>query len=109
MKSNGKFQEWDGRQSSILPYQFHTTFRALYVPKITYRCRMVINNIVTEVFYFNIYANYLSTDRDTLVVYIEQTVCVLHHYKFIAIFSIAVMFDDFDRFDLFFVLGLTIC
>ena len=53
---NGRFQEWNGRQSSILPYQFHTRFRALYLQKNSYRCRVVINNIVTEVFNFNIYA-----------------------------------------------------
>ena len=79
MEWNGRFQEWNGRQSCILPYQFHTRFRALYLPKNTYRCRVVINNIVTEVFNFNIYAYYLSTNRGTLVVYIAQTVYVLHH------------------------------
>ena len=42
---NGIFQEWNGRQSSILPYQFHTRFRALYLQKNTYQCRVVINNI----------------------------------------------------------------
>ena len=26
MDWNGRFQEWNGRQSSILPYQFHTKF-----------------------------------------------------------------------------------
>ena len=31
MEWNGRFQEWNGRQSSILPYQFHTRFRALYL------------------------------------------------------------------------------
>ena len=82
---NGRFQEWNGRQSSILPYQFHTRFRALYLQKNTYRCWVVINNIVTEVFNFNIYAYYLSTNRGTLVVYIAQTVYVLHHCKYIAI------------------------
>ena len=67
---NGKFQEWNGRQSSILPYQFHTRFRVLYLQKEIYRCRvgLVINNIVTEVFNFNIYAYYLLTNRGTLVV-----------------------------------------
>ena len=69
MEWNGRFQEWNGRQSSILPYQFHTRFRALYLQKNTYRCRVVINNIVTEVFNLNIYAYYLSTNRGTLVVY----------------------------------------
>ena len=33
---NGRFQEWNGRQSSILPYQFHTRFCALYLQKNTY-------------------------------------------------------------------------
>ena len=37
------------------------------------------NNIVTEVFNFNIYAYYLSTNRSTLVVYIAQqcTYCII--------------------------------
>ena len=26
MEWNGRFQEWNGRQSSILPYQFHIRF-----------------------------------------------------------------------------------
>ena len=33
MEWNGRFQEWNGRQSSILPYRFHTRFRALYLQK----------------------------------------------------------------------------
>ena len=41
MEWNGRFQEWNGRQSSILPYQFHSRFRALYLQKNTYRCRVV--------------------------------------------------------------------
>ena len=85
MEWNGRFQEWNGRQSSILSYQFHTRFRALYLQKNTYRRRVVINNIVTEVFNFNIGACYLSTIRGTLVVYIAQIVYVLHHCKYIAI------------------------
>ena len=107
---NGRFQEWNGRQSFILPYQFHTRFFALYLQKNTYRCRVVINNIATKVFNFNIYAYYLSTNRGTLVVYIAQTVYLLHHCKCIAICSIDVIVDDFNRFDLLFLfLRLTIC
>ena len=34
MEWNGRFQEWNGRQSSILPYQFHTRFCALYLPEV---------------------------------------------------------------------------
>ena len=37
MKWNGRFQEWNGRQFSILPYQFHTRFRAWYLQKNIYR------------------------------------------------------------------------
>ena len=85
MEWNGRFQEGNGRQSSILPYQFHTRFRALYLHKYNYQCWVVIYNIVTEVFNFNIYAYYLSTNRSTLVVYIAQTVYVLHHCKYITI------------------------
>ena len=101
MEWNGRFQGWNGRQSSILPHHFHTRFCALYLHKNAYRCRVVIS-IVTEVFNFNIYAHYLSTNRGTLVVYIAQTVYVLHHCKYIAICSIDVIVDDFDRFDFFF-------
>ena len=39
-----KVPEWNGRQSSILPYQFHTRFRAMYLLKNIYGCRVVINN-----------------------------------------------------------------
>ena len=68
-----KMPEWNGMEDfknemeDNLPYQFHTRFRALYLQKNTYRCRVVINNIVTEVFNFNIYAYYLSTNRVTLL------------------------------------------
>ena len=82
---------------------FHTRFHALHLQKkiYRYRCRVVIsvNNIIAEVFCFNIYAYYLSTNRCTLVVFIVQT---LHHSKYIATCSIDVMVDDFDRFDLLF-------
>ena len=104
MEWNGRFQDWNRRPSSILPYHFHTRFCAVYLQKNTYRCRVVINNIVAEVFNFNIYAYYLPTNRGTLVVYIPQTVYVLHHCKYIAICSIDVIVDDFDRFDLFLLL-----
>ena len=111
MDWNGRFQECYGRQSSILPYQFHSRFCVLYLQKNTYRCWVVINNIVTEVFNFNIYPYYLSTNRGTSVVYIAHTGFVLHHSKHIATCSIDVIVDDFDRFDLFFFcfLRLTIC
>ena len=43
MEWNGRFQEWIGRQSSILPYQFRTRFCTLYSQKNTYGCRVVMN------------------------------------------------------------------
>ena len=97
MEWKGRFHEWNGRQSSILPYQFHTRICALYLQKNKYRCWLVINNIVTEVFNFNIYAYYLSTNRGTLVVCIAQTVYVLQFNC-----SIDVTVDDLDEFDLLF-------
>ena len=108
MEWNGRFQELNERQSSILPYQFHSRFCALYLQKNTYQYRVVVNNIVTEVFNFNIYEYCLSTNRATLVVDIAQTVYVLHHCRYIAIRSIDVILDYFDRFDLFFFLRLAI-
>ena len=82
MEWNGRFQEWNGRQSSILSYQFHTRFRALYLQKNTHRCRVVIK-ILSQKYSTSIstHFQYLSTNRSTLVVYIAQTVYVLHHCK----------------------------
>ena len=34
MEWNRRFQEWNGRQSFILPYQFYTRFRSWHLPKI---------------------------------------------------------------------------
>ena len=50
MESNGRFQEWNGKPSSILLYQFHSRFRAWYKQKNIYVCLIVINNVFTEVF-----------------------------------------------------------
>ena len=95
MEWNGNFgMEWNGNfgteygryqngMEDNLPY-FHTNsildFEH-FLQKNTYRCRIVINSIVTEVLNFNIYAYYLSTNRGTLIAYIAQTVYVLHHCK----------------------------
>ena len=69
--------------------------------------------IVTKVLNFIIYTSYMSTNRGTLVVYIAETVYVLHLSKYIALCSIDAIIDDFDRFDslfsVFFCLRLTIC
>ena len=97
-----KMPEWNGMEDN-LPY-FHTNSILHFVhflQKNTYRCRVVIKNIVTEIFN-NIYAYYLSTNCGTWVVYIAKTVYLLHHYKYIAVCSIDVIVDDFERFDFFF-------
>ena len=105
MEWNGRFQEWNGRQSSILPYQFHTRFRALYLQKNTYRCRVVINSIVTEVFNFNICEYYF---RQIMVLWLctlrkQCTYCIIvSTLQFNC--SIDVTVDDLDRFDLLFLL-----
>ena len=43
MEWNGRFQEWNGRQYSILPYQFHTRFRAMYLQQNTYRSEVELS------------------------------------------------------------------
>ena len=100
IKWKERFQERNGKQSSIL----HTRFRALYLQKNIYRCLVVTNDSVKEVFNFNIYGYYSSTNCGSLVVYIAQTLYVLCHSKYIAICSI----DDLTGFNLFF-LRLTVC
>ena len=77
---------------------FHTD-SILDLQKSIYGCLVEINNIVAEVFHFNTYAYYLSANRGTLVVFIARAVYALHHSKYITIWSIDVMADDFDRFD----------
>ena len=69
---------WNGSQPFILPFQFRTRFRALYLQKNIYGCRVVTNTIVTEVFNLKIYEYYLSTNRGSLVMYIhcENGVCI---------------------------------
>ena len=67
----------------------------------------MINNIVTKIFNFYICAYYLSPNRGTLVVYIAQTVYVLHHSKYKAICSIDVAISTslpFFEIDNFFLL-----
>ena len=105
MEWNERFQEWNGRQSSILPYQFHTRFRALYLQKNTYRCRVVINNIVTEVFNFNICAYYF---RQIVILWLCTLCKQCTYYIIVSTLqfncSIDVTVDDLDRFDWLFLL-----
>ena len=106
MEWNGRFQEWNGRQSSILPYQFHTKFCSMYLQKNKYRCRVVINNIVTEVFNFNIYAYYLSTNAVLWLCTLckQCTYCIIvSTLQFNCNIDVTVD-DDLDKFDLFFFL-----
>ena len=100
---NGMEWKISRMEPSILPYQFHTRFCALYLQKNKYRCRIVIKNIVTEVFNFNIYVYYLSTNRSTLVVLRKQcTYCIIvSTLQFNC--SIDVTVDDVDGFDLLLV------
>ena len=63
MELNGRFQEWNGRQSSILSYQFRTRFPALYLQKDIHGCRVIwLCNLV---------------NRGNLVVYNAQTMCII--------------------------------
>ena len=105
MEWNGKFQEWNGRQSSILPYQFHTRFRALHLQKNTYRCRVVIITLSQK------YSTSISLHiicRQIAVLWL----CTLRKQcKYCIIVSklqfncsIDVIVDSLDRFDLFFLL-----
>ena len=41
--------EWNERQSSILPYQFHTRFRALYLLKNIYGCRVAMRIVCRQI------------------------------------------------------------
>ena len=68
-------------------------------------CAVVINNIVTEVFNFNIYSYYIC--RQVAVLWL----CILRkQFTYCVIVStICSTVDDFDRFDLFFILRLAIC
>ena len=36
MEWKGRIQEWNGRQSSILPHQFHTRFRTWHLQENIY-------------------------------------------------------------------------
>ena len=100
---NGRFQEWNGRQSSILPYQFHTRFCALYLQKNTYRCRVVIINIVTEYstsIFTHIFCRQIAVLR-FCTLRKQCTYCIIvSTLQFNC--SIDVTVDDLDRFNLFF-------
>ena len=65
MPERDGMEDFKNGMESSLPY-FHTRCRALYLEKNIYRYRVVTNNIVTEVFNFNIYEYYLSTNRGSL-------------------------------------------
>ena len=102
MEWNISRMEWKTIFHTSIPIPYYHLW--IVFTKNTYQCPVVTHNIVTEVFSFNIYAYYLSTNRSTVIVHIAQTVYVLHYCKHIAFCSIDVTVDDFDRFDLFFFL-----
>ena len=112
MESNGRFQEWNGRQSSILPYRFHTRFCALYSQKDTYRCRVVIiimsrkysTSISTHIICRQIAVLWLCTLRKQCAHCIIVSTLPLNC-------SIDGTVHDLNIFDLFlfFFLRLTIC
>ena len=90
--------EWNGMEDlkngmEDNPPFFHTHSMLDFVHciyKKIYKCRVVIDNNVTEVFNFSIYVYCLLTNRSTLIVKIAPIVYVLHHPKRIAICSIDV-------------------
>ena len=101
-----KMPEWNGMEDN-LPY-FHTNSILDFVhlfTKNTYRCRVVINNIVTEVFNFNICAYYF---RQIVVLWLctlrkQCTYCIIvSTLQFNC--SIDVTVDDLDRLDWLFLL-----
>ena len=94
-------KEWKTIFHTSIPIPYKISCIAFTEKHIQYGCRVVINNIVAEVFHFNIYAHYFRTNCSTLIVVISQTVYALNHIKYIAICSIDGEVDDFDRFDLF--------
>ena len=107
MEWNGRFQEWNGRQSSILPYQFHTRFCALYLPKNTYRCRVVINNnLLSQKYSTSIFTHIVCQQIAVLwwcTLRKQCTYCIIvRTLQFNC--SIDVTVDDLDRFDSLFFL-----
>ena len=100
---NGRFQEWNGTQFSILPYQFHTRFGALYLQKNAYRCHVVIIILLQK------YSTSILTHSICWQI-AELWMCILCKQCTYSIIvsklqfncSIDVTVDDLDRFDLFF-------
>ena len=82
---------------------FHTRFCALYLQENAYRCRVVINNTVTEVFHCNISTRIICHQIAVLWLFILRKYCIYCIIvKYVAICSIDVIVDDFDRFNCFF-------
>ena len=103
---NGRFQEWNGRQYSILPFQFHTRFRALHLQKKIY---LQMSGSDKYCCHRSIPLKYLpllfvNKSRYFGCVYCVDCVCIASYSKNIAICSIDVTVDDFDRFALQFFL-----
>ena len=103
MEWNERFEEWNGRQSSILPYQFHSRFHALYLQKNTYRCR-VVTIILSQKYSTSISTHIIC--RQIAVLWLctlckQCTHCINVVSRLQFNCSIDVTVDDLDRFDLF--------
>ena len=115
MEWNGNFGMEYGRCQNGMEWKisrmerktiFHTSLSipyliscSVFTQKYNTDVRLVINNIVTEEFNFNIYAYYLLTNCGTLVVYFAQTVYVLH---LVSTMQFAALMLQVDMFDLFY-------
>ena len=108
MEWNG-MEDFKNRMEDNLPYQFHTRFRALYLQKNTYRCRVVINTVILSQKYSISISTHIIC-RQIAVLWLctlckQCTYCIIvSTLQFNC--SIDVTVDDLDRFDFF--LRLTI-
>ena len=79
-------------------YQLHSRFRALYLQKNAFGCRVLSLKYSTSVS-----TRIICRKIAVLCLCILRKQCTyLHHSKYIAICRIDVIVDNFDRFDLFF-------
>ena len=70
----GRFQEWNERRSSILPYQHHAIFRALFTEKYV---RMLSSD--KQYWHRSIQLQYLHILFVDKIWYFGGVYCALHH------------------------------
>ena len=104
-----KMPEWNGmedfkngRQSSILPYQFHTRFCAFFTEKY-----IPMSGGDKKYCHRNIQLQYLRVLFVDKLRYLGRLYC--ENSVLIAVCSIDVIVDDFDRFDFFFEIDYLPC